>query len=197
MAHYYSEQQTTPLQLKTLQVTLLGKTFNIVTGTGVFSKKKIDRGTEILIEHSVIKDNWDILDLGCGYGVISIALALKYNTHSTMVDINKRAVRLAAMNLKQNNINAELIQGNLYDTIPQDKQFNTILSNPPQHAGKEVCFEIIDKARLFLKKGGLLQLVARHNKGGKPLAEHMNAVFGNVKEVCKKSGYRVYVSEIN
>ena len=54
--------------MKTLQVTLLCKTFNIVTGTGVFSKKKIDRGTEILIEHSVIKDNWDILDLGCGKG---------------------------------------------------------------------------------------------------------------------------------
>ena len=46
----------------------------------------------------------------------------------------------------------------------------------------------------YLKKNGLLQLVARHQKGGKSLEKKMKEVFGNVKVVSRKSGYRVYVS---
>ena len=40
----------------------------------------------------------------------------------------------------------------------------------------------------------LLQIVARHNKGGKTLMEKMDEVFGNVKDIAKKSGFRVYIS---
>ncbi len=74
-------------------------------------------------------------------------------------------------------------------------KFDTILLNPPQTAGKDVCFEMISKAPNFLKENGLLQIVARHKKGGKALSEKMNSVFCNVKDISKKSGYRIYVSK--
>ncbi len=53
----------------------------------------------------------------------------------------------------------------------------------------------IEKAKDYLNKGGLLQVVARHNKGGKQLELKMKGVFGNVESIAKKSGYRIYVSK--
>ena len=110
-----------------------------------------------------------------------------------MCDINRRAIKLVKMNLKLNNIDAEVIHSNLYENI--NEKFDTILSNPPQSAGKETCFKIIREAPKYLKKYGLIQIVARHNKGGRTLKEFMKKVFGNVEDIAKKGGYRVYVSK--
>ena len=68
------------------------------------------------------------------------------------------------------------------------------MSNPPQTAGKEICFQLIEQSKNHLKNGGNLQLVARHNKGGKTLSRKMEEVFGNVKVIAKKAGYWAYMS---
>ena len=72
--------------------------------------------------------------------------------------------------------------------------FDTILLNPPQKAGKDVCFRMIEEAPNHLKEDGTLQIVATHNKGGKTLAKKMEEVFGNVDSIVKKGGVRVYLS---
>ena len=97
------------------------------------------------------------------------------------------------MNIKLNNVKAEICQGNLYETIKQN-DFDVILSNPPQTAGKEICFQLIEQSKNHLKNNGNLQLVARHNKGGKVLSSKMKEVFGNMKVIAKESGYWVYES---
>ena len=51
-------------------------------------------------------------------------------------------------------------------------------------------------SQVCIKKKGTLQIVARHNKGGKNLSEKMEEVFGNVKVLAKKRGYRVYLSQV-
>ena len=56
-------------------------------------------------------------------------------------------------------------------------------------------FRMIEESHQYLEAQGLLQLVARHNKGGRQLEKKMEEVFGNVKQIAKKSGYRIYVSE--
>lgn len=195
LRHYYSEDQTSPLNLTKFSAKLRGYYFEFFVGSGVFSKTRIDRGSELLIEDVMLKDSWHILDLGCGYGPVGIAIAKSFPTSRVlMTDINKRAVQLTEMNIKLNNIkNAEVKHSNIYQNI--DEKFDTIVVNPPQTAGKAVCFEIIDKSKYFLKDNGILQLVARHNKGGKHLSERMKFVFGNVKDIAKSSGYRIYVSE--
>lgn len=195
MTHYYSEKQKSELRLNKINAFLKGKNFEFYAGSGVFSMKKIDKGTEILVNNAMIEDGWKILDLGCGYGAVGIAIKrLFQNTKITMADINERAIKLSKMNSKLNNVEIAIIKSNLYDALEKMK-FNTILTNPPQSAGKAVCFEIIENAPKHLEKNGLLQLVARHNKGGRQLSKKMKEIFGNVKEIVKKSGYRVYVSE--
>lgn len=192
--HYYSKKQTSKLRIKEIEVKLRGNNLKFYTGSGVFSIGKIDKGTQLLIEKCIIKPNWKVLDLGTGYGPIGISIAKAFpSTKILMTDINQRAIKLTKNNIKLNNItNTEIKKSNLYNNIKE--KFNTILTNPPQTAGKEICFEIIEKAKDHLKNNGLLQLVARHNKGGKELEKKMKEIFGNVKEMAKKSGYRVYVS---
>ncbi|MCX6710005.1 MAG: methyltransferase [Candidatus Woesearchaeota archaeon] len=193
MSHYYSEKQDSPLRLSSFQACLRGKNFEFFTGAGVFSKSGLDEGSILLIEKCIMQDGWKILDLGCGYGAVGIALAGAFNSDVLMTDVNERALMLAKMNAEKNNVSARVLKSNCYDSI-KDEKFDAILVNPPQTAGKEICLKIIIEAQNFLKNGGILQLVARHRKGGETLEKRMESEFGNVREIAKKAGYRIYVS---
>lgn len=195
MPHYYSERQTSLLRLKKIKAILRGISFEFYTASGVFSPKKIDKGTKILIENFIMEKDWKVLDFGCGYGPVGIAVAKFFpETEILMTDINRRAVKLAKMNIELNQVfDITARHNDLFQNIKE--KFNTILVNPPQTAGKKLCFKIIEQSKEHLREKGLLQLVARHNKGGKTLEKKMKDVFGNVKEIVKKSGYRVYASK--
>ncbi|MBI2656611.1 class I SAM-dependent methyltransferase [Candidatus Woesearchaeota archaeon] len=193
MEHYYSEQQKSLLSIKKIRQKIKGQEFEFYTASGIFSKERIDKGTLILAESMIIAKNQKVLDIGCGIGILGIIAAKLSSANIVMSDINKRAVMLAKMNCKLNNAKAQVYQGNLYEKI-KDEDFDAILSNPPQTAGKEICFKLIEQSKNYLKNKGSLQLVARHNKGGKTLSGKMQEVFGNVKIIAKKAGYWVYMS---
>jgi len=194
MEHYYSEHQKSPFNLKKIRQKINGHEFEFYTASGIFSKEKIDKGTLVLAENMDVAKNQKILDIGCGIGVLGIIAAKFFGADVIMSDLNKRAVMLAKKNTELNKVKAEIFQGNLYEKI-KDNDFDVIISNPPQNAGKELCFELIEKSKNHLKSNGTLQLVARHNKGGKTLSKKMEEVFGNVKIIAKKAGYWVYLSE--
>lgn len=192
--HYFTKSPKSELKLNKIKVIVRNKEFEIFTASGLFSIKKLDKGSELLINKCLIKDNWKILDLGCGYGVIGTSL-LKYNQtlKLTFSDINERAIEITNKNLKLHNLKAEVIESNGFENIKN--KFDTILLNPPQTAGKELCFKLIEDSKKYLEKDGFLQIVARHNKGGKELSKKMQEVFNNVKDIAKGSGYRIYISK--
>lgn len=193
MPHYFSEKQEGKLVTFSVIIRLKGDEFELLSSSGVFSKRDLDNGTRLLIENCVVKDGDNVLDIGCGYGVVGISLAKKHNIKVLMTDVNERAVKLSRMNIKKLKLeNIEAKKRDLYDKIESD--FDVILSNPPQTAGKKVCFGIIEGAYSHLKKNGTFQLVARHQKGGKELEKKMNEVFGNVEQIAKGSGFRIYLS---
>jgi len=147
-----------------------------------------------LVDKCVVKEDWKVLDLGCGYGVVGIVIGKIFpKTKVLMVDFNRRALKLAKMNLELNNVeNAEIKHSNLYSSV--DGNFNTIIVNPPITAGRKTCFDIIEGAKERLEKKGILQIVAKHRKGGKVLGEKMIDVFGNMDVIAKGAGYRIYTS---
>jgi 16S rRNA G1207 methylase RsmC len=196
MSHYYEKKQTSPLNLQQFSAVILGEGLEFYSGSGVFSKEKIDKGSLLLANKAIIKDVWRVLDFGCGYGPIGIAIAKAYpETKVLMSDINKRAVGLAKKNIELNNLkNASALQSDMFEKV--GGKFDTILLNPPQSAGKDLCIKMIEQSKEHLEKNGLFQMVARHNTGGRELEKHMVRVFGNVKEIAKKSGFRIYVSEL-
>jgi len=192
--HYFTKQPLSELRVHKIKVNINGKDYEFFTASGLFSLKKLDKASRLLINKSIINDKWKVLDLGCGYGIIGICLKILYpNIDLTMSDINKRAIMISKKNINKHNIKAKILQSAGFENI--NNKFDTILLNPPQAAGKSVCFSLIKNSKEHLTKDGILQVVGRHNKGGKTLSDYMKEIFGNVDDSVKKSGIRVYVSK--
>jgi 16S rRNA (guanine1207-N2)-methyltransferase len=192
--HYFTKKPNSRLEEQRIEFTVNGKKIQLISSSGLFSKDKVDKGSMLLIDSSDIKDGDSILDLGCGYGAVGIGIYNRYRLNKIVFsDINERAVNITNKNCKLHRLdNYKVIQSDSFENIKED--FDVILLNPPQTAGKELCFRMIEESRDHLNKGGSLQIVARHNKGGKTLSEKMESVFGNVSATAKSGGYRVYIT---
>ena len=168
-----------------------GLPFTFFVPPGVFSSKRVDKGTELLAEYMDIPEEGKVLDLGCGYGVLGIVMAkLNPKLEVYMVDVNPVAVEAAKRNVEANGVRAIVLQGNLYQPVDElgVSGFSTIVSNPPLAAGRGVLEEIIVGARERLRKGGSLQLVLA--KGGEWAEERMREIFTEVEHKRKK-GYSI------
>jgi len=194
--HYFVEHPKSKLKLGIIQTSLRGKTFKFMTSSGVFSKKRVDLGTRVLIDSMILPNEGFVLDLGCGYGAVGVTVALlNPKLHVIMVDVNERAVWLAKQNIKLNNIcNAEVRKGSLYKPV-EGLAFNAILSNPPVSAGMKTMKTIISEAPKHMTTKANLQMVVRSKIWGKRLRSIFMENFGNVEVLAIKSGYRVIIAE--
>jgi len=192
--HYYTVEPTSKLKVKVTKLVLRnGHEYLFKTPSGVYSYGRIDKATKILLDHMVVHGE-SLLDLGCGYGVIGIVAKKEYPRMKVfMSDINKRAVEFAKINAKDNNVDVDIRWGDLYEPW-KDMRFDMIVCNPPIVAGKKVWMKIIEDAPEYLNDGGSLQMVAYHNKGGKRIKGYMEKVFGNVEDIWKEGGIRIYRS---
>jgi 16S rRNA (guanine1207-N2)-methyltransferase len=190
--HYFSSDPKSTDRFGLVRTSLHGRPFEFLTSSSVFSKQKIDAGTRLLIETMVLPQTGNVLDIGCGYGVVGIvAAALKPNLHVFMTDVNMRAVRLAKHNLELNKIaNAEVRYGYLYEPVEESK-FNCILTNPPVSAGMETVKTIVKQAHSVMAPKASFQMVIRSKIGAKALPTLFNETFGNCAITGRESGYRV------
>jgi 16S rRNA (guanine1207-N2)-methyltransferase len=147
----------------------------------------------VLLGSIVLPEDGDILDMGCGCGIIGVTVAkVRPRMRVTMVDINPTAIKLAKENIEANSItNATAINSDLYSALKEQK-YDLIISNPPLAAGYKVVFPLIENSKIHLKKDGSLLLVLR--KGVNAIPKKMNQVFGNVNLVSRKSGYKIFSS---
>ncbi|MEM2917790.1 MAG: methyltransferase [Candidatus Bathyarchaeia archaeon] len=194
--HYFVPKPKAKPKFGIIQTRLRGISFKFLTGSGVFSKKRVDLGTRLLIEAMVLPEAGCVLDMGCGYGAVGIAAAkLNPKLHVIMVDINQRAIRLAKHNIRLNNVyNAEVRKGHLYQPV-KGTCFNCILSNPPVSAGLATVKAIISEAPKYMVEKATLQIVVKSKIGGKRLKEIFEEAFGNCTILARESGYRVLIAE--
>lgn len=183
----------------TFQSNIKGPPLTFTSVSGVFSfETRVDKASALLI-HAFEPTQTEevpgaILDLGCGYGAIGLSLKARFPQKKlVLTDINNRAADYARKNAVQNYLDVTVVQGNLYETV-QNTLFSDIVSNPPIAAGKTITFALIREAKAHLHHGGALWLTAFHNKGGETLKKEMLRVFGNVEDVVKSGGMRVYRS---
>lgn len=206
--HYYTKNPTSEVREEVISFHVRGANLTATGASGLFSKEKLDRATHLLIEYCQVGGCHNILDLGCGWGPVVLCLAtvpqnfsLAKDCDIVAVDSNVRAVTYTKKNLrahaqkqpKDYSVSTYVKVSDGFEKI-NDKKFDAILTNPPYAAGRKICFSFIEESKKHLVPGGSLQLVARHTKGGKTLSEHMESVFGNVKTLVKKGGFRVYKS---
>ncbi|HII16124.1 MAG TPA: class I SAM-dependent methyltransferase [Nanoarchaeota archaeon] len=193
--HYFSKKQGSELKIREIVATIRGIKVKLKLGSGTFSSKRVDSGSRLLAEAMQIGKNDSVLDLGCGTGIVGIVASHLTGNEVVLADVNERACMLA----KENSgglANITVLCGDMYEPV-SGKNFDVIALNPPYTAGRSVCFKMIEEAKGHLNKGGSLQLVARHKKGGETLSRRMYGVFGNMQVIVKKSGYRVYMSVNN
>ena len=170
---------------------LRGVTVEFYVSSDVFSPNEVDTGTRLLIEHARVPEQGTVLDLGCGYGAIGITLAKAYpKLRVVMVDVNPRAVELAKINARHNQVEdrVTVLRGNLYEPV-EGRVFDVILSNPPLAAGMATVEEIIRRAPQYLALGGMLQLVMR--KGANRALDLMKKIFGDARVALRKKGYTI------
>lgn len=192
--HYFTENPDSEIREKNYNESIHGISLNFTSVSGVFSfENKIDKVSQSLIKNYT-PSGCSILDVGCGYGAIGLFLKALFSSQTvTMIDINNRALDYTRKNAYTNKLEVEVLHSNLYDEL-HGRLFDDIVSNPPFAAGKELNTRLINEAYEHLSTNGALWLVAFHNKGGSTLKDIMKNVFGNVADVDKSGGIRVYKS---
>ena len=111
MSHYFSEKQEVKSDRKIIKYEIENKNFEFVTDNGVFSKTKVDFGTDVMLK-VFLRENldkksqkFDILDIGCGYGVVSVVIKSFFeNARTVSSDVNERALDLTRENLLKNGV---------------------------------------------------------------------------------------------
>jgi 16S rRNA (guanine1207-N2)-methyltransferase len=192
--HYYTENPDSEIKEKTFIENLSGIELKFTSVSGVFSfGTKIDKASCNLIKN-FSPSGRNVLDIGCGYGAIGLYIkAIFPEQKVTMIDINNRALDYAKSNAKANKLEVEVLNSNLFSSL-SNMVFDDIVSNPPIAAGKELNTQLIQEAFQHISENGSLWLVAFHNKGGATLKNIMMNVFGNVSDIDKSGGIRVYKS---
>jgi len=149
--------------IKTYTVKVNDVALEICSLPGVFSHGELDKGTELLLQHLPQDLKGNLLDFGCGAGVIGCYIQTIYpNLDIDMIDINAYALASAKLSLIKNKLNANVFPSNVFSDI--DKTYNTLISNPPFHSGKDTNYvaaeTFINQSPKKLKHQGTFLVVA-------------------------------------
>ncbi len=189
--HYFSPQPPTPTAPRTLTLHLPDIRLELAADAGVFSAARVDRGTHVLLSEAPFPRAFgEILDLGCGYGPIAIALALRAPGATVWaIDVNVRALELARANARR------LALGNVRVAspvgVPPDVCFDAIYSNPPVRIGRSALQELLVEWLDRLKAGGRAYLVVQKHLGSDSLARWLVDQGFPTRRLISKHSYRV------
>ena len=164
---------------------------------GVFGWDKQDAGSALLIDYlsqSLIQfepDRAEVLDLGCGYGYLTMSASSLGFKKLYATDNNAAALLAIDENAKQNNIDIEYWPDDVGKNI--DRSFDLVLCNPPFHQGfdhqKSITQEFIGQMARLTSPTGTALVVVNQFIGLQPLAAK---VFSNVEIVAENKSFKVF-----
>lgn len=196
MSHYFENDTNLGSNPRNVEYVFNNVSFTLESDVGVFSKNKLDKGSELLIGTLLpLELGKSLLDLGCGIGVIGLTLAYFHpglNVVST--DVNTRALGLCSANAATLKLGQRVtvLQSDIYTKV--EGKFDSIVSNPPIRAGKKVTYEIYRGALTHLIDGGSLYIVIRKQQGALSVKSYLEELFGNVTVLARDKGYYVLKS---
>lgn len=194
MEHYFTNNDNLKSEFRTVVFKYGDELTQFTSDLGVFSKDKIDYGSNLLINtyFKCGKKGVKVLDVGCGYGVIGILLAKYMQTDSTLIDVNKRAVHLTNINIKNIGVDAKSFESNIYDAI--DDTYDVIITNPPIRTGKQTVLKILNEASNHLNESGELWFVIRKDQGAKSVIENLKKTY-NIEVLEKSKGFFIILAK--
>ena len=191
MAHYFDPEPAVASEPRSVTLSLPDLSVRLTTDRGVFARDGVDPGTKLLLlEGGPVPASGDVLDLGCGYGPIAVALGLRApGTTVWAVDVNARAVALTAANAAAAGLtNVRAISPS---AVPDDVRFAAIWSNPPVRIGKPALQALLSTWLARLADGGRALLVVHKHLGADSLARWLVASGWPTERVASRMGYRL------
>jgi 16S rRNA G1207 methylase RsmC len=178
---------------KRILYTWKDQNFEFDVANTLFSSFKIDQGTDLLLRTIDVAPPHQILDLGCGYGVMGIVLARCFpGAQVTMVDNDLLAVRYACHNCALNNTpNTQVIGSVGLEQAPAGP-YDLIVSNIPAKIGDDAIEQEFILAPLErLRPGGefWFVVISGLNRLIPKIGTRNNL---KLKGVKKRSGHTVY-----
>ena len=142
-----------------------------------------------------VKDNFRVLDIGCGNGSVGFAAALRAeNVQVRAMDANARAVQCAAMGAEKNGISAFSTQLEAAGRCAEPGEFDLALANPPYFSNFRIAEIFVRAAFNCLKSGGRLHFVTKQPEW---FADRFVEVFDEVSVLESRGYFVVKATQLN
>ena len=190
-SHYFSASPGGKRRAGTVELRVGDLDVVLNTDRGVFAADEMDFGTRYLLaEAPRPPQGGPILDLGCGYGPIAVALG-QWSPQAPLwaVDVNPRALELCRANLDRHGRPDATVC--LPDAVPDDVRFSAIYSNPPIRIGKAALHEVLTTWLGRLADEGRAYLVVNKNLGSDSLARWLTQQGWPTTRLSSRRGYRI------
>jgi 16S rRNA G1207 methylase RsmC len=191
MSHYFDEDPVVESAAVTLTLRVGERVLTLTTDRGVFSRGHVDAGTAVLLRKAPAPPpNGTLLDLGCGYGPIALALASQSPDATVWaVDVNDRALELVRSGAIANRLPNVMVAKP--EAVPDDVMFDAIYSNPPIRIGKDALHDLLRRWLTRLAPGGAAYLVIQRHLGADSLHAWLEQEGFPTSRLASSKGYRV------
>ena len=192
--HYFSADPAVPFTREPVVATVWGRRLSLSSGSGVFARGRLDIGTAVLFRETEPPFGGKVLDLGCGYGVIGLAIATcSPQAVVTGVDVNERAVLLANENAAALGV-ADRYAARTPDDVPVEATYDEIWSNPPIRIGKDALHDLLLTWFARMAPGGRAVMVVGRNLGADSLQRWLTDQDYPTERLASAKGFRVLES---
>lgn len=192
--HYFAADPGVPFERESFSCEVWGRELTLTSGAGVFSRGHLDHATGVLFREVEAPVQGRFLDLGCGYGVIGLAMAQAVPLANVIgVDVNERAVALANENARALGLSGRFV-ATLPAQVPSDWSFDEIWSNPPIRIGKAALHDLLLTWLPRLEPGGRMVMVVGKNLGADSLQRWLGEQGWPTTRLASAKGFRVLES---
>lgn len=194
--HYFTPSPEAPARERRHRFIVRGREHEVVTANGVFSADRLDKGTQVLLDHVADPPGrGTFLDLGCGWGPIALALADAAPGATVLAtDTNERAVALTNRNASGAGLSRlrAVESGALLEELRRaGTRLDLIWSNPPVRIGKAALHDLLETWLALLSDDGEAWLVVSKNLGADSLAAWLRSSGWAVTREASAKGFRV------
>jgi len=177
---------------KTYQLNIDNIELTIASLPGVFSQKKLDVGTALLLANLPESMQGKVLDFGCGAGVISSFVGKKHpHTTLSLLDVSALALASAKKTLALNGLSGEVFASNSLSKV--SNQYQHVISNPPFHQGTKTSYraseDFLRGIKPFMSKGSDISIVANSFLQYLPI---MKQHIGSTQTLVTRQGFSIY-----
>jgi len=176
---------------------LEGSDYLITNHANVFSRDSLDIGTRFFLQHiPAMPDKVDIVDLGCGNGLLGLKAAEK-NPHARIYFVDESFMAVASA--KENFYRAFGLEREAVFCVGdglvdfKSDSVDLVLCNPPFHqhntVGNQIAVGMFKQAQKALRQGGELLVIGnRHLE----YHTHLNRIFGAHSIIASNSKFTIF-----